>query len=119
MRDKWLAENGKIRRLPPKGTASHLIAWLVEIGFYRSGMNGPTPLTFTEIQAWSSGRQLTLRSDEPVLLRSLSCEFCSQFNDSGEINTPAPYQGEYTEEELVEAQKEMRKARRSRNEKTL
>lgn len=99
--------------MPEVEEAPHIINWLCELGLYGAGFNGPSVLTFGEIDSWSRLTGTALRADEVTLIRSLSSTFCGFYRDCEE-GTPEPMAVELTEQERLKQMKSIRQARRMR-----
>jgi hypothetical protein len=56
---------------------TYIIEWFNEVGPALSGGFGPTPLTFTELKAWSALRGIVLTPWDASALRALSTVYCN------------------------------------------
>ena len=65
----------------------HLLIWLEEMGFGGHGINGLTPLSFQEIEAWARMTKYTLSEFEASTLRLLSAVYAGISSDP---DTPCP-----------------------------
>lgn len=70
---------------------AHLASWLFEVGPVLPGSMGPVPVTFSELFAWSGMTGQRITSEESVLLRSLSRDYCSQLQAAKARNAAPPY----------------------------
>lgn len=77
-------------QMPELEGGQHLLEWLHELGVTSSGMNGPIPLLWTEINAWKQATGTAATAEELVILRRMSSEYVSQFNASADPTLPPP-----------------------------
>lgn len=66
-------------------------------------MNGPGPVSFSEIQSWASITQTQITSEEGLILRLLSRDYCGSYHDSAGRNAPPPYAGDDDENRALAA----------------
>ena len=78
--------------LPEIQQGGYIIEWLSELDWYSvTGMGTPTPLTWTEIDAWARVTNTTIDSDDVLLIRHLSKIFVGMLNEAKDPACPAPY----------------------------
>lgn len=82
-----------VMRLPlPRIEQGHyLIEHLMEVGPTTSTGMGPTPITWSEMQAWQQQRGIELQPWEASLLRGLSRDYASEMARAASIDCPAPW----------------------------
>lgn len=86
--------------LPDIIEARNIHDWILELGMYSNGMNGPIPISYQEIQAWATLTGTQLMPCEVLILRNLSMEFCSQYSKS-DIKCPPPYKPKGGEDKVA------------------
>lgn len=75
--------------MPDPGRLGFLADWVCEIGPAVQGMAGPSPITFSEIDAWQRLTGTILEFGEAQLLRQLSQAYCSELQ-AGKSNNTSP-----------------------------
>lgn len=70
---------------------SHMLEVAKEIGLYKVGFNGLTPIDWVDIQAYMNVTGMRLTVEEVRLVKSLSEQFCGQFNASKNPREPSPH----------------------------
>lgn len=88
--------------MPPPSATAYLWSWFHELSSQRqSGMNGPLPLTYQEIEAWSKLSRIRLAPWEVSVLRRLDAAWMV-FIASPNAPTPPPLtdDGELNREEI-------------------
>lgn len=66
-------------------------------------MSGPVPVSFTEIHAWSSITQTQITSEEALIVRLLSRDYCGSYHDSSNRSSPPPFAGDGEEDRALAA----------------
>ena len=94
--DEYSAFNSPLADLPPV-TATYLLADWQAVGMCSSGMNGPVPLSWQEIQAYSQMTATPFTPWEAETIRTMSRRYCSKFYESRHESTPPPYVDESPE----------------------
>jgi len=103
-RARWsiLKDRGSdLVELPVIETDKHILEWLLELGVFESSGYGPTPLPYTEIEAWSRLTGTVLTWEESRFLKMLSKEYCAQYHKSSDRDCPPPYTTEKVNQETV------------------
>lgn len=55
-----------------------------------SGMAGPIPITYQEIESWATLTKIDMPWYEPGYLRMLSREYCAESHAAKDANRPKP-----------------------------
>lgn len=71
-----------------------------EAGTTCAGAMGCTPLTWNEIESYTTKLSLELSNWELLSIRRLSIEYCGEYHQASDINRPAPFAYEEAEEEI-------------------
>lgn len=77
--------------MPEIGCASYLLTYLFEIGVCNSTGFGVSPISWSEISAWSELTQIKLLRFEALTIKMLSNSFVSQYNESDDSVSHPPY----------------------------
>lgn len=86
--------------LMPPNPAPHIIDRLVEIGLTEAGAMSAVPLSWREIDAWSSRTGVDLAPWEARLIRSLSVAYVAESRRAESENAPPPWKAPITEREI-------------------
>jgi len=84
--------------MPEIYRGAYLIGYLQELGFSTNTGYGPTPLNFTEINAWQEATCLKLSPWEVLAIRKLSQDYIRQLGQAENPHEPAPYMSEDIEQ---------------------
>ena len=84
--------------MPPIDGGEYIYNWLDELGMCAHGINGPVPISFTEVSHWSNVTSTDIESWEAGLLVKLSKQYTYQTNISSKKDCEAPFQNEVTVE---------------------
>lgn len=84
--------------LPHVPHGQHLLRHLWDVGPSVPGVNGPQPVPYSELQSWQHMRGVRLSPWEAWCLRSLSQEWCAQFEEARSPAAPRPGQAQATPE---------------------
>ncbi|GAA3708544.1 hypothetical protein GCM10022268_17340 [Sphingomonas cynarae] len=92
-------------RMPPN-PAPHFTDWLIELGISEAAGMGAAPLSWREIEAWSSGTGVRPEPWEKRLLRRLSAIYLAEGRLAESEHCPPPWRMGVTarEREVEEAQ---------------
>lgn len=85
-----LEYKSELVNIKPVTIGQNIIDWMGEAGFYSVGMNGPTLLTWQDLNAWFNGVDTDVTREEKLLMRSLSREYCAQYSKSDNRDEPCP-----------------------------
>ena len=91
-----LQDNHPHKIPPPVKLAPYLLEYSFELGLFKNGAMGMTPLDWVDVSAWVSLMNVDLHPEEIKILRELSYAFVSWTNKAKEQNCPAPYGDELT-----------------------
>lgn len=94
-------------RMPQIDWGEHLIASLFEFGPASSGMNGPTPVSFSEIEAWARTTNTQVPGYEALQLRTLSQDYCHQYYESQDAHCPPPGSKQERQDRVTQQMKAM------------
>jgi len=86
---------------------AHLPVFLQEIGTVGDGINGRTPLTFQEIEAWARMTHITLSGFEASSLRLMSAVYAHTVNDT---DAKCPVDSELVQDDVNKVNADMWKA---------
>ena len=73
--------------LPEVDSGRHLINFLSELGYAEPG---PETLSYKEIKAWAELTKTDLSASEVLAIRTLSSEFCAEYQKSNKKNVEKP-----------------------------
>ena len=76
--------------IKPIVKGANIIDWLSESGYFSAGMNGPVQLTWQDLNAWRDGVSAKATTEECLIMRMLSREYCAQYHKSDDRNEPCP-----------------------------
>ena len=85
-----VSHKSELINISPVIRGANIIDWLSECGFFSSGMNGPVQLTWQDLNAWREGVGATVTTEECLIIRMLSREYCAQHHKSGDRDEPCP-----------------------------
>ena len=86
----YLEYKSELANIKPVDKGSNIIDWLSESGFFSTGMNGPIQLTWQDLNAWREGVGARATTEECLIMRMLSREYCAQYNKSSDRDEPCP-----------------------------
>lgn len=92
--DDLSRRGSSLTQLPEIEEGEHVLQWLFEVGPSSSTAVGPGPISFSEIAAWASITQTRITSEEALLIRALSRDYCAEYHGSSKSNTVPPYSKE-------------------------
>jgi len=96
-----LIDRGMLIKMPPVESCGYILDWWHELGLSTSGVNGPEPLPFTELESWARVSGVELEPWEMGMVSKLSQQFCRQFHLSKEKNCESPYLAEVSADEMT------------------
>lgn len=81
-------------QLPPLPTYGYIVMWLFDIGIFSSSGMGASPLTWSELLAWStlSGHSPTTAEAEAII--RLSREYVTKLSAAEDPSCPPPWSGD-------------------------
>ena len=95
-RSELLKDGNPLKKLPEITTAPYLIEYSLEVGLFKHGGMGLTPLDWVDIQAWIKLTGLEVHPEEIKILKALSASYIIQLNKSKKSDCPAPFLEEVT-----------------------
>lgn len=99
----------------------HIVMWLNQAGFCGSGMNGPVPLTWQEIESFSNGSALDLTASEKKAIRHLSELYCRGLSTHANPKSPPPHcpkDGAFMRQKAKQAEVDALRAKRKQQKST-
>jgi len=88
-----------LAELPEVDGAEYILAYLMEVGPVSHGGMGMAPISYQEIQAWSTLTGTNLSPWDSLMLRQLSRAYVNQYNESKDPHSQAPYEEAMTLEQ--------------------
>lgn len=85
-----LGFESELVNIKPVYKGANIVDWLSESGFFSTGMNGPVQLTWQDLNAWREGVGARVTTEECLIMRMLSREYCAQYHKSDDRNEPCP-----------------------------
>ncbi len=101
-RVEQFAEGTYHRRMPDIGGCEYLVNHWHECGMFSSGMNGAEPLTWQELQSYSTMTSSNLEPWESKQIIKMSRAYVSFKHKADEMNCIAPYRPEMTDEDRIQ-----------------
>lgn len=79
-----------IAQIPEIENYAYVFGLLQRIGMYSSGMNGPVPIEWGQIESWSNLMGVQLTPGECEAIKGLSAEYCGQYGKSSDLDEFPP-----------------------------
>lgn len=86
-----LRDRGGVPDLPDIDDLEYLVKVLERCGVCKSGFNGVEPLNSVDVMEWQRGTKYPLSGWEFQAIIDASRAYCSQYHQSKDPLTPAPY----------------------------
>lgn len=86
-----LKQDSELELSLPKCLAEYLVLFFYELGICEQGINGITPLSWTEIESWKNSTRRDLSPWEIGVLRDMSRAYVNEYHAGTDKNRPQPY----------------------------
>lgn len=99
----------------PDCRLEYLVLLFYELGKCESGVNGATPISWQELQAWLSLSKYELEPWETKVIRDMSISYCNGVNAGRDVNSDPPFKDiRFTEQRKIAASNKLKAQREAR-----
>lgn len=79
------------KKLPPVVVAPYLLQYCMDVGLYKHGTMGVSPLDWIDIAAWQDLNGLSLHPQEAKIIFDVSRVYVEWVSKAKDENCPAPF----------------------------